>query len=104
MSQATQFSMNASAAYATSDDFCRVFSENVDRLYLLALLHTADTAKADDGRRDGSGSRQRRMTRSITGSRSRTSDVRLTGVFSVRARTSSASVFASNGRLPVKIS
>jgi len=40
--------MNESTAYATTDDFCRVFSENMDKLYLLALLLTAHPAKAEE--------------------------------------------------------
>lgn len=47
VSQATQVSMNGSTAYATSDDFRRVFSENMNRLYLLGLLLTADPGKAE---------------------------------------------------------
>jgi len=48
MSPGTQLSMNGSAAYATVDDFCRIFSEEMERLYLLALLLTADASKAED--------------------------------------------------------
>jgi hypothetical protein len=39
--------MNGSTAYTTSDDFCRIFSEEMDDLYLLALLLTADSEKAE---------------------------------------------------------
>ena len=47
MPQATQVARNESGAYATHADFCRIFSEEMDRLYLLALLLTADRAKAE---------------------------------------------------------
>lgn len=33
--------------YATREDFCRVFTENLDRLYRLSLLLTGDTTKAE---------------------------------------------------------
>jgi len=42
-----EVSMNASSAYATSDDFCHIFSEEMNTLYLLGLLLTADPAKAE---------------------------------------------------------
>jgi hypothetical protein len=45
--QATKVSLNASTAYATSDDFRRVFSEEMNGLYLLGLLLTADAEKAE---------------------------------------------------------
>ncbi len=48
MSQATQVFMSGFTAYATSDDFCRIFSEKMDRLYLLALLLTADAGRAEE--------------------------------------------------------
>jgi hypothetical protein len=35
------------AAYADSDDFCRIFDENMNSLYLLAFLLTADHARAE---------------------------------------------------------
>ena len=35
------------AAYATGGDFCRIFAENMNDLYVLALLLTADPAKAE---------------------------------------------------------
>ncbi len=35
------------AAYATSIDFCRIFAEDMSKLYLLALLLTADGVKAE---------------------------------------------------------
>ena len=35
------------AAYANSDDFCRIFDENMNSLYLLAFLLTADHAWAE---------------------------------------------------------
>jgi DNA-directed RNA polymerase specialized sigma24 family protein len=47
VSQATEVSRNGYAVYATSADFCRIFSEKMDRLYLLALLLTADAGKAE---------------------------------------------------------
>jgi len=47
VSQATQVPRNGYSAYATHRDFCRVFSEKMDRLYLLALLLTADAGKAE---------------------------------------------------------
>jgi DNA-directed RNA polymerase specialized sigma24 family protein len=46
VAHATQV-MNGSTAYTTSDDFCRIFSEEMDDLYSLALLLTADTEKAE---------------------------------------------------------
>jgi hypothetical protein len=36
-----------STAYATAKDFCRIFKENTDQLYLLSLLLTADDHKAE---------------------------------------------------------
>jgi predicted DNA-binding protein (UPF0251 family) len=42
-----QATMNASTAYATNDDFCRVLSEEMGSLYLLGLLLTADAGKAE---------------------------------------------------------
>ena len=47
MSQATQVLRHGSSVYATHGDFCRVFSEKMDKLYLLALLLTADGGKAE---------------------------------------------------------
>jgi DNA-directed RNA polymerase specialized sigma24 family protein len=47
VSQSTQISMNGSTAYATVDDFRRIFSERMNDLYLLALLLTADAEKAE---------------------------------------------------------
>src|SRR5579872_1773579 len=47
MSQATQVPLNGFSAYATSDDFCRIFSDDMDSLYLLGLLLTADAGKAE---------------------------------------------------------
>lgn len=35
------------AAYANSDDFCRIFDENMNSLFLLAFLLTADHAWAE---------------------------------------------------------
>ena len=47
MSQATQIYTNGSTSYATIQDFCRIFSERMNDLYLLALLLTADAGKAE---------------------------------------------------------
>lgn len=47
MPQATQISTNGSTAYTTSDDFCRIFSEKMKRLYLLGYLLTGDSEKAE---------------------------------------------------------
>ncbi len=47
MPQVTQVSMNGSTAYATSDDFRRIFSDEMNSLYLLGLLLTADAEKAE---------------------------------------------------------
>jgi DNA-directed RNA polymerase specialized sigma24 family protein len=47
VSEATQVPRNGYSAYATHGDFCRIFSEKMDRLYLLALLLTADAGKAE---------------------------------------------------------
>jgi DNA-directed RNA polymerase specialized sigma24 family protein len=47
VSRATQISTNGSIDYATVDDFRRIFSENMNDLYLLALLLTADGGKAE---------------------------------------------------------
>ena len=47
MPQAIQVSVNGSTAYTTSADFCRIFSEEMSSLYLLAFLLTADAAKAE---------------------------------------------------------
>ncbi len=47
MSQGTQIYRTGSTNYATSEDFCRVFSERMSDLYLLALLLTADAGKAE---------------------------------------------------------
>lgn len=38
---------NRSAAYATKEDFCRIFSEEMNSLYLLSLLLTADHKNAE---------------------------------------------------------
>src|ERR1700757_3067443 len=35
------------SAYATRRDFCRIFEEDMDRLYLLSFLLTADEAVAE---------------------------------------------------------
>lgn len=47
MSETTQALRNGSSVYATYGDFCRIFAEKMDRLYLLALLLTADPGKAE---------------------------------------------------------
>src|ERR1700688_2322541 len=47
MPHAIEVSMDGSTAYATSDDFCRIFSEEMNSLYLLGLLLTADAEKAE---------------------------------------------------------
>jgi DNA-directed RNA polymerase specialized sigma24 family protein len=47
VSQTTQVPRNGYSAYATHRDFCRIFSEKMDRLHLLALLLTADAGKAE---------------------------------------------------------
>ena len=47
MRQAIQVPVNESIAYTTSADFCRIFSEEMSSLYLLAFLLTADAAKAE---------------------------------------------------------
>ena len=40
-------SIERTTAYATGADFCRIFAEDTKNLYLLALLLTADPAKAE---------------------------------------------------------
>jgi hypothetical protein len=47
MPQAIQVSVNGSTAYTTSADFCRIFSEEMSSLYLLAFLLTANAEKAE---------------------------------------------------------
>ena len=47
MSQATQVVLTGSTAYTTGADFCRIFAEEMDSLYLLGLLLTADAEKAE---------------------------------------------------------
>jgi hypothetical protein len=47
VSQAAQIVLNESTAYTTSADFCRIFAEDMDSLYLLGYLLTADTEKAE---------------------------------------------------------
>ena len=42
-----QIARHNSAAYATSTDFCRIFESDMNRLYLLAFLLTADHATAE---------------------------------------------------------
>jgi hypothetical protein len=41
-------STETSQAYATRTEFCRVFAENMDSMYLLSFLLTADQAKAEE--------------------------------------------------------
>jgi hypothetical protein len=47
MPKAIQVLMNGATAYATSADFCRIFSEEMNSLYLLGFLLTADAKKAE---------------------------------------------------------
>ncbi len=47
MPQAIRVSVNGVNAYATSADFCRIFSEEMKSLYLLGFLLTADAEKAE---------------------------------------------------------
>ena len=47
MPQAIQALINGATAYATSADFCRIFSEEMNSLYLLGFLLTADAKKAE---------------------------------------------------------
>jgi Sigma-70, region 4 len=47
MPKAIKVSMDASTPYTTSDDFCRIFSEEIKSLYLLGLLLTADAGIAE---------------------------------------------------------
>src|ERR1700752_4953695 len=39
--------ITGSTAYVSSHDFCRIFDENMNSLYLLAFLLTADHGKAE---------------------------------------------------------
>jgi hypothetical protein len=39
---------NRPGAYATKEDFCRIFSEEMNSLYLLSLVLTADHKKAEE--------------------------------------------------------
>jgi hypothetical protein len=45
--QPAHVSQNGSTGYATTDDFHRIFSEDMNSLYLLGLLLTADARKAE---------------------------------------------------------
>jgi Sigma-70, region 4 len=45
--QTTQISANRASAYTTSDDFCRIFSEKMQSLYLLGYLLTGNSEKAE---------------------------------------------------------
>ena len=47
MPQAIQVSVDGYTAYTTSVDFCRIFSEEMSSLYLLAFLLTANAKKAE---------------------------------------------------------
>jgi hypothetical protein len=47
VSQAAQVAVNGSTAYTTSSDFCRIFAEETNGLFTLALLLTADPEKAE---------------------------------------------------------
>lgn len=47
MSQARHAYTKGSTNYATGEDFCRIFSDKMSDLFLLALLLTADAAKAE---------------------------------------------------------
>lgn len=47
MSQVAQVVLNGSTAYTTGADFCRIFAEDMDSLYLLGYLLTADAEKAE---------------------------------------------------------
>ena len=42
-----QFSTTRVQGYATRDEFCRIFAEDENALYLLSLLLTADASKAE---------------------------------------------------------
>src|SRR5262245_40163093 len=42
-----QISKQRTTLYATGGDFCRIFKEDMQSLYLLALVLTADPAKAE---------------------------------------------------------
>lgn len=47
MSHVNNIERATAAAYATHRDFCRIFAEDMSRLYLLAFLLTADSEKAE---------------------------------------------------------
>lgn len=47
MSQVKSEEQSTAGAYATVSDFCRIFSEDISKLYLLAFLLTADPEKAE---------------------------------------------------------
>ena len=47
MGSATQMIKENSATYAVARDFCRIFEQDMDRLYLLSFLLTADHAMAE---------------------------------------------------------
>lgn len=47
MSGANKAASQRSTVYATAADFCRVFTNDMDRLYLLSLLLTADPSTAE---------------------------------------------------------
>lgn len=47
MIEATTISKEQTALYATASDFCRIFKQDMNNLYLLSLLLTADPEKAE---------------------------------------------------------
>jgi len=47
VSQASQVVLTGSTTYTTSADFCRIFAEDMESLYLLGFLLTADAEKAE---------------------------------------------------------
>lgn len=47
MPQVKNSERSTAAAYATASDICRIFSEDMSKLYLLAFLLTADPEKAE---------------------------------------------------------
>ncbi len=47
VSQVAQVVLNGSTDYTSGADFCRIFAEDMDSLYLLGYLLTADAEKAE---------------------------------------------------------
>ncbi len=47
VSQASQVALTGSTTYTTGADFCRIFADEMDSLYLLGFLLTADAEKAE---------------------------------------------------------